>query len=271
MLLRPPARPPTGTPTASRSSPSTRARACRTRRCSRRDGYSTAGHARAWPGRDRAAGRSVRHLHPTRRHGHRRADLARSVRPPNAGRPRYDIGAVHVSKTGEDVCGDDWGWRMRDGRLAHLRRRRARARPAGARSRAAATRVFAAGHEQPPARLDRGRSRRAAADPRRRGRDAGGRPRAAAAHIAGLGNISGVDAAAGRGPAQHGVPQRNGRPHRRADPGVQLPGPAGAIIVMFSDGLSTHWDLSAYPGLRQRSPASSPVSCIAISAGGATT
>ena len=30
----------------------------------------------------------------------------------------FEVGAVHVSKTGEDVCGDDWGWRQRDGRLA---------------------------------------------------------------------------------------------------------------------------------------------------------
>ncbi len=31
------------------------------------------------------------------------------------------------------------------------------------------------------------------------------------------------------------------------------PVPAGAIVVMFSDGLATQWDLQAYPGLRQRS------------------
>jgi hypothetical protein len=33
------------------------------------------------------------------------------------------------------------------------------------------------------------------------------------------------------------------------------PVPSGAIMVMFSDGLGTHWDLRAYPGLLQRSAA----------------
>ena len=41
---------------------------------------------------------------------------------------------------------------------------------------------------------------------------------------------------------------------RRATPPARIqefnyPVPAGAIIVMFSDGLATHWDLAAYPGL----------------------
>ena len=31
------------------------------------------------------------------------------------------------------------------------------------------------------------------------------------------------------------------------------PVPSGAIVVMFSDGLATQWDLKAYPGLQQRS------------------
>lgn len=35
-------------------------------------------------------------------------------------RTRYDVGAVHVAKAGEEVCGDNWAWRLRDGRLAIL-------------------------------------------------------------------------------------------------------------------------------------------------------
>jgi hypothetical protein len=34
-----------------------------------------------------------------------------------------------------------------------------------------------------------------------------------------------------------------------------FPWPAGALLVMHSDGLGTHWDLSAYPGLVTRHPA----------------
>ncbi|MDQ3149386.1 MAG: ATP-binding protein, partial [Chloroflexota bacterium] len=33
---------------------------------------------------------------------------------------RYEVGAVHVSKAGEDVCGDDWDWRAGDDRFALL-------------------------------------------------------------------------------------------------------------------------------------------------------
>ena len=34
-----------------------------------------------------------------------------------------------------------------------------------------------------------------------------------------------------------------------------FPWPAGALLVLHSDGLGTHWDLSAYPGLTSRHPA----------------
>ena len=34
----------------------------------------------------------------------------------------------------------------------------------------------------------------------------------------------------------------------------QYPLPKDALIVMHSDGLGTHWDLGAYPGLRTRDP-----------------
>jgi hypothetical protein len=32
------------------------------------------------------------------------------------------------------------------------------------------------------------------------------------------------------------------------------PWPAGALLVLASDGISTHWSLDAYPGLRHRDP-----------------
>src|SRR5262249_21278996 len=34
-----------------------------------------------------------------------------------------------------------------------------------------------------------------------------------------------------------------------------FPWPTGALLVMHSDGLGTHWDLAAYPGLSARHPA----------------
>ena len=35
----------------------------------------------------------------------------------------------------------------------------------------------------------------------------------------------------------------------------QYPWPAGALLVMHSDGLASHWSLDSYPGLRLRHPA----------------
>jgi anti-sigma regulatory factor (Ser/Thr protein kinase) len=35
---------------------------------------------------------------------------------------------------------------------------------------------------------------------------------------------------------------------------LSYPWPAGGLLVMHSDGLSTHWDLDRYPGLRNRHP-----------------
>jgi len=36
---------------------------------------------------------------------------------------------------------------------------------------------------------------------------------------------------------------------------MAFPWPAGALLIMHSDGLGTHWDLAAYPGLITRHPA----------------
>ena len=49
----------------------------------------------------------------------------------------------------------------------------------------------------------------------------------------------------------------------------QYPLPADAVIVMHSDGLGTHWDLAAYPGLLAR--VLSRACSTATSAAGATT
>jgi hypothetical protein len=36
---------------------------------------------------------------------------------------------------------------------------------------------------------------------------------------------------------------------------LQYPWPAGALVIMQSDGLQTHWRLDRYPGLAARDPA----------------
>jgi hypothetical protein len=117
----------------------------------------------------------------------------------------------------------------------------------------AATRVFAAGHELRPGRLVEDvhaalRPTRGAAvaalsvDLERR-----------TATYAGLGNIGGV--------VLHPTGARQSMVSHNGTAGATAARiqefhyvvPSGAIVVMFSDGLATQWDLGAYPGLQQRS------------------
>jgi anti-sigma regulatory factor (Ser/Thr protein kinase) len=183
------------------------------------------------------------------------ARLWRKSPAPNPSRPQFEVGAVQVAKDGEPVCGDDWAWRLRDARLSiFVADGLGHGLPAHEAS-TAATRVFATGHELPPGRLVEDvhaalRPTRGAAvaslavDLERR-----------TATFAGLGNISGV--VLHPSGARHSMVSRNGTAGHIA-PKVQefhYPVPSGAIMVMFSDGLGTHWDLRAYPGLLQRSAA----------------
>lgn len=170
-------------------------------------------------------------------------------------RPRYEVGAVHVAKAGESVCGDAWSWRFRDGRLAIMVADGLGHGLAAHEAARSAVDLFAKAHEHPPAFLlnemhaalqaTRGAAIAAIAiDTERR-----------TAAYAGLGNISGVILVPGG--KRHNMVSHNGTAGHRA-PRVQefnYPLPPGAIVVLASDGLGTHWNLEAYPGLAGRSPA----------------
>ena len=177
-------------------------------------------HARPRPRRDRPPGRRSRYLHPAVRHRDRRADLARAPGAQRRRRPRFDVGAVHVSKAGEDVCGDDWGWRQRDGRLTLFVADGLGHGLHAHEAAVAAIRVFAAGPRTSAGTRDRRCSRRSPADARGGGRDAGDRHRPPHRGLRRTGQHHRHGGAAGGRPAQHGVPQWDGRPQRRADPGV---------------------------------------------------
>lgn len=173
------------------------------------------------------------------------------------GRPaaqgRYDVGAVEVSKPDEDVCGDAWSWRTRDGRLSLLA---ADGLGHGLHARdaaVAALEVFAQRHEGDPVhvvgdvhaalRATRGAAVAMLAVDIERG----------ISQYAGLGNISTTILLPAGG--RHSLVSHNGTAGHTAAriQQFQYPVPPGAIIVMASDGLSTHWDLAPYPGLRTRS------------------
>lgn len=219
----------------------------------RRDGYSTTGTLGHGLGAvDRQADRLDVYTQPT---GTALAAQIWRERPARqVPQPRFEIGAVHVSKSGEDVCGDDWGWRQREGRLTMFI---ADGLGHGLHAHEAATaarRVFSTGHELPPARLIGDvhaalRPTRGAAvavlsvDVERR-----------VGVFAGLGNISSMVLAPAGG--RHNMVSHNGTAGHAAGriQEFNYPLPPQGTIVMFSDGLSTHWDLSTYPGLMMRPP-----------------
>jgi anti-sigma regulatory factor (Ser/Thr protein kinase) len=219
---------------------------------SRRDGYSTAGmlgHGLGAVGRQ--ADEIEIYTQPTGTVV--AARLWRNAPAPNASRPRYEVGAVHVAIAAESVCGDDWAWRLRDGRLSIFLADGLGHGLLAHEPATAGTRVVNSSHELRPGRLVEEvhaalRPTRGAAvaslavDLKRR-----------TAAFAGLGNISGVGLHSSG--VRHSMVSRNGTAGHMA-PRVQefhYPVPHGAIVVMSSDGLGTPWDLRAYPGPQQRS------------------
>lgn len=175
--------------------------------------------------------------------------------PPLAARQaRLEVGAVHVSKPGEDICGDDWDWRAREDRLVVLVADGLGHGLSAHDAARAATNVFASVHEHEPVRIigdvhaalraTRGAATACLALDLERG----------IARYCGVGNISGVILLAGGG--RQSMVSHNGTAGHTM-PRVQefsYPVPRDAVVVMHSDGVSTHWDLASYPGLRRRHP-----------------
>jgi anti-sigma regulatory factor (Ser/Thr protein kinase) len=183
--------------------------------------------------------------------------LARVWRkPPDAGLrlPCHEIGAVQVSKAGEDECGDDWEWRICDERVAVMVADGLGHGTVAHEASREAVLTFRREHELQPARVIedihaalRG-TRGAAAAMIAIDVDRG------VARYAGVGNITAVilNANATRqslisqnGTAGHTIPRIQE---------YNYPVQAQSILIMYSDGLGTHWDLASYPGLLRRHP-----------------
>jgi anti-sigma regulatory factor (Ser/Thr protein kinase) len=219
---------------------------------SRRDGYSTTGTLGHGLGAlDRLADSVDLFTQSTGT-----AIAARICRDrPRAGSasPRFDVGAVNVAKPGEQVSGDAWAWRKRQGRLSLFIADGLGHGLAANDAATAAVRTFAAVHESPPVRI--------IADVDGALRSTRGAAVAVAAvdieagvlHFAGLGNIAGAVLLPGGGRRQF-VSHNGTAGHIMGR--VQefhYPVPDGSMVVMFSDGLGTSWDLSSYPGLVAKS------------------
>ncbi len=181
--------------------------------------------------------------------------VARMARPAPAGRDRpFEVGVVRVPKQGEVACGDDWGVAV-DGRgravvavadgLGHGQS------AADASRRAVEVAVDRAGDQ--PAKIVAQvhaalRSTRGAALAIAE-LDTTGK----SVRYAGLGNISASLVSPGESKSLVSYNGIAGHEARKIQE-FAYDWPAGALLVLHSDGLSGRWDLTRYPGLANRDP-----------------
>lgn len=171
-----------------------------------------------------------------------------------ARKPPFEIGAVLVSHPTEDISGDDWDWTMRDDRFAILVADGLGHGLLAHEASAAAVGVFQRLAEESPSRVitevhaalrpTRGAAVAMVEVDTSRG----------VANYCGVGNI-GAAILTPHG-SRHGLISQNGTAGHVANRihEFSYPVPHPSTIVMFSDGLASHWNLSPYPGLGSRHP-----------------
>lgn len=177
-----------------------------------------------------------------------------SESPDGRGPTRFRTGAVSVPKAGEDVCGDAWTLEQVGGGARVLVADGLGHGPFAADAARTAVRVFRDNRDPDP-----GECLRAIHNALR-----GTRGAAAAVALvdldrqviryAGVGNIAGAVLAGGvsRSMVSHsGIVGHQARHFQE----FLYPFPAGALLVMHSDGLASRWSLDAYPGLVAKDPA----------------
>jgi anti-sigma regulatory factor (Ser/Thr protein kinase) len=224
---------------------------------SRRDGYSTAGT----PGNGLGAiERQSDHFEIYTQPAGTAVlvSILRDPRDGRQGRPAADalpfaIGAVQVTMPGESICGDAWSWRTSGSRLSLLV---ADGLGHGLAAHEAA-REAAATFE----RTHAGGPLRTLEDVHAALRAFRGAAVAVLAvdldqaqtRYAGLGNIASVVLT---GNGRHSLVSHNGIAGHTAARLQEFtsPFPPASTVVMHTDGLGTHWNVAAYPGLRTRHP-----------------
>lgn len=160
----------------------------------------------------------------------------------------YQVGAICVSKPGEDASGDAWGSAIGVRGAAFLVADGLGHGPDAARAAALAVDALHRHPEAPPARVlevadSRLRSTRGAALAVVRHE-----PRSDSIAFAGVGNIA---ASVWHGEARRSMVSHNGivGHNVRKLQEYHYPWPRGALLVVHSDGLETHWSLQDFPGL----------------------
>jgi anti-sigma regulatory factor (Ser/Thr protein kinase) len=162
-----------------------------------------------------------------------------------------EVGAICLPKTGEVVAGDDWALESDGHRATVLIADGLGHGPEAARASRAATRVLGESPLAPPEAIIS--SCHDALRPTRGAAIAVVRidPGAGTGVIAGVGNIS---ARVQVGTSQRNLVSHNGTVGHnvRRIQEFAFPFPAQALLLMHSDGLTTHWNLADYPGLAAR-------------------
>jgi anti-sigma regulatory factor (Ser/Thr protein kinase) len=167
--------------------------------------------------------------------------------------PGLAVGGLSVPVAGEDVCGDGWAFVEHEGRAVLLVVDGLGHGAGAAEAAVHATQIFRRdvrlGPEELMGRLHDGlRATRGAAAAiaevdRRRG----------LVRYVGVGNIGAtvlVDGTTRSLVSLHGTLGHDVRKLRE----FQYPWPSGALLVLHSDGLVTHWSLDGYAGLTRRHP-----------------
>jgi anti-sigma regulatory factor (Ser/Thr protein kinase) len=179
-----------------------------------------------------------------------RCELWASGAAPNSG--KLQMSAICVPKRGEDVCGDDWAFLANRGRHAMMVVDGLGHGTDAAIAARAAKAIFSRNEMSAEEALDaihhallatRGAAAAVAVV----------QPGRSLLAYAGIGNIVGVIRHAQKG--RHLVSHGGILGHRATKiQEFSFPFPANALLIMHTDGLSSHWDLDKYPGLEAKHP-----------------
>ena len=172
---------------------------------------------------------------------------------PVAGNDGYDVGGISVPKPGESVCGDAWGYTLHGEGITLLIADGLGHGPDASRAAESAVNVLMQHPADPAIRLldrvhGRLRATRGAAVAVMRHERARSELR-----FAGVGNIGAVIV---QGAARQAMVSHNGivghNLHKSQE--FAYAWPAGGLMVAYSDGLETGWDLARFPGIDAHHP-----------------
>ena len=169
------------------------------------------------------------------------------------GAPRLASGVICTEKRGEDVCGDNWALLQGRGRvIAFVVDGLGHGLDAATAARAAVETVKSKSHLDAVDLMD---AVHGALRPTRGAAAAIAmlQPESELCTFCGVGNIAASIRGGGTSRSMVSHNGTLGHSVRRVQD-FSYPFPKGSLLVMHSDGMATHWDLAAYPGIELRHP-----------------